>query len=179
MIYFDSKYLSERLQINPAKWKRWTREFLPPDPLGGYQSGYARQFSYRDAFRVFLGGHMVGVLRFTIPEARQILSDLESWIKKQGFFAIPARKSNADSRADHIYIYNMENGKFAYAVRTAVAHKWDGTSIHTESYTLTIIGASRDILAEARIPHARVILINTLHRLFLEAILSRNEGSTA
>ena len=136
MIYFDSKYLSQRLQINSAKWKRWTREFLPPDPLGGYQSGYARQFSYKDAFRVYLGGHLVGVLRFTIPEARQILSDLESWIKKQGFFAIPAGNSKSNSETDHIYIYNLENGKLAYAVRTVVAHQQDGASIHTETYCI-------------------------------------------
>ena len=177
MIYFDSKYLSESLQINLAKWKRWTREFLPPDPLGGYQSGYARQFSYKDAFCVFLGGHLVGVLRFTIPEARQILSDLESWIKKQGFFAIPVGNSNGYPEADHIYIYNLEQGKFAYAVRTIVAHHLDGTSMHTESYALTTIGASRDILDEAKIPHARVILIKTLYRLFLDAILPKNESS--
>lgn len=175
MIYFDSKYLSQRLQINPARWKRWTREFLPPDPLGGYQSGYARQFSYRDAFRVFLGGHLVGVLRFTIPETRQILSDLESWIKKQGFFAIPAGKSKTDSEVDHIYVYNLEHGKFAYAVRTVLGHQWDGTSIHTESYTLTTIGAPCDILAESQIPHARLIMIKTLYRLFLEAITPGSE----
>ncbi len=175
MIYFDSKYLSQRLQINPAKWKRWTREFLPPDPLGGYQSGFARQFSYGDAFRVFLGGHLVGMLKFSIPEARQILSDLESWIKKQGFFAIPAGNSNRDSKVDHIYIYNLENGKFAYAVRTVMVHQWDGASMHTECYALTTINTARDILADTQIPHARVILVRVLHRLFLEAIVPKND----
>ena len=89
MIYFKSKYLSDKLDINLAKWKRWSREFLDPDPLGGYQSGVARQFSFKDAFRVFLGGHLVGVLNFTIPQARQILIDLNRWLKKNRLYSWP------------------------------------------------------------------------------------------
>ena len=179
MIYFDSKYLSQRLNINAAKWKRWAREFLPPDPLGGYQSGYARQFSHKEAFRVFLGGHLVGVLKFTIRETRQILSDLESWMKRQGFFTIPPENSNTESEADLIYIYNLERGKFAYAIRTVMARQCDATPIHNETYALTTIGTACDMLAEAQIPHARVILIKTLHRLFLEAIAAETDNSTA
>jgi hypothetical protein len=74
------------LGINHARWKRWTREFLAPDPLGGLQSGYARQFSMREAFLVALGGHLVGFLKFSIHQARTILADLEPWLEQNGYF---------------------------------------------------------------------------------------------
>jgi hypothetical protein len=170
MIYFDSKYLSKKFNVNSAKWKRWAREFLPVDPLGGYQSGYARQFNCKDAFRVYLGGHLVSVLRFTIPEARQILADLEVWLKKQGFYAMTQECQPGASVADHIYIYNLVNNKFAYAVRTIIERQSDTANIHSERYALSIIGAASDLFAEAEIPHARVIHIKALHGLFLSAI---------
>jgi hypothetical protein len=52
--------------------------------LGGYRSGYARQYSIDDAWIVFIGGHLVAGLKFTIPEARQILKDLHQWFKAAG-----------------------------------------------------------------------------------------------
>lgn len=173
MIYFDSKYLSEHLKINQAKWKRWAREFLPPDPLGGFQSGFARQFSYKDAFRVFIGGHLVSGLKFTIPEARRILDDLEAWIRKQDFYGMPIEKQATGSQADHIYIYNTPNGKLRYAIRTVVDRRQDADDIHSEHYGLTTIGASTDMLVDTRIVHARVLLIRSLYRLFLEAVIQK------
>jgi hypothetical protein len=171
MIYFDSKYLSERLKINTARWKRWAREFLPPDPLGGFQSGYARQFSYKDAFRVFLGGNLVSVLRLTIPEARQVLIDLDDWINKQGFYSLPGDACHADERTDHIYIYDLGRGQFAYTVRSVTARSQSDTNgVCSEFFHLKRIGASTDMLTEAGTTHARVVLIRELHHRFLDAL---------
>jgi hypothetical protein len=171
MIYYDSKYLSESLHINAARWKRWAREFLPPDPLGGYQSGYARQFSCKDAFRVFLGGYLVSLLRMSIPEARQVLMDLDNWMKKQGFYALPGNTGDDDARADHVYIYDLGNGKFAYVVRTITARSQaDPKGNCSESFILKKIGAAADMLTQAGTTHARIVLIRELHRLFLEAV---------
>jgi predicted MPP superfamily phosphohydrolase len=171
MIYYDSKYLSENLKINKAKWKRWAREFLPPDPLGGYQSGYARQFSYKEAFRVFLGGYLVGVLRLTIPEARQIISDLDDWMKKQGLYAVSGNHPNTVAPIDHIYIYDFGKGKFAYAVRTITRRQQaDKAGNYCEAFVLNNIGASTDMLADPDTCHARIVLIRELHRRFFEAV---------
>jgi hypothetical protein len=171
MIYFDSKYLSESLKIKTAKWKRWAREFLPPDPLGGYQSGYARQFSYKDAFRVFLGGYLVAVLRLTIPETRQVLLDLDAWMKNQGLYSMPGDHCNAADKADHIYIYDLGRGKFAYAVRTITARpQADHSGMCSESFVLKNIGAASDMLIHAGTTHARIVLIRELYRRFLEAV---------
>ena len=82
--YFSNRELADLFSVNLAKWKRWSREFLPPDPLGGYRSGYARQYSLSDAWTVFLGGHLVAGLKFTIPEARRIMADLHPWFKQAG-----------------------------------------------------------------------------------------------
>jgi len=84
--FFTNRELSDKLGIKLAKWKRWSREFLPPDPLGGMQSGYARQYNPDQAFTVFLGGHLVADLKFSIPEANQIIQDLNKWLSDKGFF---------------------------------------------------------------------------------------------
>lgn len=171
MIYFDSKYLSKSLNINAARWKRWAREFLPPDPLGGYQSGFARQFSHKDAFRVFLGGYLVSVLRFTIPEARKVLIDLDSWMKRQGLYSLPGDLRNGAFKADHVYIYDIGVGEFAYAVRTIAAQPQADTDGNwSEQYVLKTVGASEDLLNQKGTPHARVVLIRELHRRFLDAV---------
>lgn len=85
--YFNSRQLSEKLGINLARWKRWSREFLAPDPLGGKQSGYARQFSLNEAFLVFTGGYLVGNLGLSIPEAKTILSCFSEWVVDQDLFS--------------------------------------------------------------------------------------------
>ena len=79
--FYINRELSEKLGIKLSKWKRWSREFLPPDPLGGLQSGYARQYTLDQAFIVFLGGHLVADLHFSIPETKQIIEELGPWIK--------------------------------------------------------------------------------------------------
>ena len=84
--FYTNKELSKKFNVNLARWKRWSREFLPPDPLGGLQSGYARQYNPDEAFTVFLGGHLVGDLKFSIPETKQILVDLHQWLVDHDFY---------------------------------------------------------------------------------------------
>ena len=151
MIYLNSKYLSKKLEINLAKWKRWAREFLDPDPLGGYQSGFARQFSYKDSFRVYLGGHLVGALKFTIPEARQILHDLDGWLKKNKLYTWPLPEASFRKRPNHIYIYQFSAGAFGYAVRTLAEPRRDSAeTLQTETYALELIGLIPDDLGAGR-----------------------------
>jgi hypothetical protein len=85
--FFSNRELSAGLSIPLARWKRWSREFLPPDPLGGLQSGVTRQFSVDEAMIVFLGGHLVAELKTSVPDARQILQDLTPCFRDIGLFA--------------------------------------------------------------------------------------------
>lgn len=172
MIYFNSKYLSERLQINLAKWKRWSREFLDPDPLGGYRSGVARQFSFRDAFRVFLGGHLVGVLNFTIPQASGVLMDLNPWFKENQFYTWPIAPGALPEKSRRcIYIYEQGAGRYGYAIRSIVlGDNPRSGGLHEEVYTLELVGWSKQTYAAERFTHARMIDADALHRYFLHRI---------
>lgn len=172
MIYFKSKYLAEKLHIPLSRWKRWSREFLDPDPLGGYQSGFARQFSFRDAFRVFLGGHLVGVLKFTIPQSRQILIDLNSWLQENQLYTWPiAHDTPLKETRRWIYIFEPGADRYGYAVRSIVPPdhpRPDG--LQEEAYTLELVGLSWEAFATERFTHARMIDVDALHHYFLHRI---------
>lgn len=94
-LFYQNRELAKRFNIPLNRWKRWSREFLPPDPLGGLQSGYARQYRLRDAFIVYLGGFLVSRVGFSIPEARKILQDLNGWLQKN---IIEGYASGSDER---------------------------------------------------------------------------------
>ena len=94
--FYTNKELSKKFDVNLARWKRWSREFLAPDPLGGLQSGYARQYNPDEAFTVALGGHLVGDMKFSIPEAKQILFDLHQWLVDHRFYFYVYKSSESD-----------------------------------------------------------------------------------
>lgn len=102
--FYNNRELARKFCINMAKWKRWSREFLPPDPLGGIQSGYARQYHPDQVFAVYLGGYLVAHLKFTIPEAKKILADLQKWLRAHGFCF-------NGSKTDYKTSINEERGK--------------------------------------------------------------------
>lgn len=121
---FQSRELARRLDINLARWKRWSREFLPPDPLAGIQSGYARQYYLDDAFRVYLGGYLVSHLHLAVPEARGVLADLTPWMKGEGLcFDLRGQLKNGQgASACEILLQKVPAG-FAYRVRQCLARR--------------------------------------------------------
>lgn len=64
--------------------KRWSREFLPPDPSAGRQQGRARRLSLDDAFHVYLAGYIVSDVRLSIADAKRIITDLKDWLLSKG-----------------------------------------------------------------------------------------------
>lgn len=123
--FYSNRELSERLATKLSKWKRWSREFLPPDPLGGMQSGYARQYAIDQAFTVFLGGYLVAELHFSIPEAKQIVQELGPWIKshKTAFVGITTETPLKDTQ---VYIFKQlssssERAAFAYLEKKSLS----------------------------------------------------------
>ena len=151
--FFTNREASKRLNINLSKWKRWSREFLPPDPLGGMQSGFARQYSPDGAFTVYLGGHLVADLKFTIPEARQILTDLHEWFAEKGFYFDARSNATANQGVDPLikkYIIFIEREKapgdaidFMYTIRGIISNEpdnYNGFDIMKELYVETSIG---------------------------------------
>jgi hypothetical protein len=121
VIYYNNREISISLKINLSRWKRWSREFLPPDPLGGLQSGYARQYSMREAFQVALGGHLVGFMKFSVHQARTILTDLEPWLEKNGFFQWNPRMLQGSEDEDRRRGYGIHIQKTTLTGRTQEA----------------------------------------------------------
>lgn len=78
---FTYRELSDKLNINLAKLKRWGREFLPPDPMAGQSQGVARILTIDEAFILFVSGHLVSGLKYSIPETKIIMELLLPYLK--------------------------------------------------------------------------------------------------
>jgi len=183
IIFYGNRELSEKLGINLAKWKRWSRELLPPDPLGGLQSGYARQYNPADAFTVYLGGHLIADLKYTIPECKQILVDLHDWLVLQGFFFDPIQPvKNTDFhqmiQAYQIFIQqDTEPAKglcgFHYLIRGIISTEqaeYKGFSVNHEIQYETNISEGHTFPPPYMWHHAKLLNISAVHTCFLTSL---------
>jgi hypothetical protein len=161
MIYFKSRYISDALDIKLAKWKRWVREFLPPDPLSGRQSGYARNFNIRDAFHVYLAGYLVGTVGFSVAQARQIMSDLEPSLKRRGYHVLHPRGMSDDRNVFWVLIHRRSEGGFGYFEGP---HKDTAPSMTAAWQPLSQFLSAGDFL------DARIIAVHRLYRYFLDRL---------
>lgn len=172
MLFYKNKELSNILLINLPKWKRWVREFLPPDPLGGLQSGYARQLNLKETFKVYLGGYLVSELKFSLPEARVIISDLSPWLRGHGFHSLHLDQlaEATNSSLQHIiFIYNNPKNGFAYTIREIIHHKnIDNGSGRLEKFAQIVIRNDEDLLINGIVTGARVLSITNLVRRFIK-----------
>ncbi len=164
------------LKINLARWKRWSRYFLPPDPLGGRQSGYARQYMVRDVIKVSLGGHLISHLKFSVQEAVAILRDLESWMDGSGFYDNNAIKKNSLCCGYRIYIQvsNQEdfNLMFCYMIRKTLSDtlESDGkTPRRCEVYAPFFINPEEDQKKDFfASPFIRILNISAFYKSIIE-----------
>jgi len=182
MIKFrTNKEISQIFSINLAKWKRWSREFLPPDPLGGLQSGYARQYNLDEAFTVYLGGHLVGDLKFTIPEARQILHDLHRWLVDHDFYfdfsgtANPLNQSEPPVQNYQIAIISTnipaaDLTGLSYRSKAIISSdsvEFNGLPMQQERFIESWVRAPDSAAAPLHVESYRVLNISVLRRAFL------------
>ena len=99
--------LSDKLHIPLTKFRRWTKEFLRPDPKARRRSGYTRGLTNNEGFIVFLGGHMVSDLGFSFADARRFIQYLMPWIQQNGLLPeIPAntRRTGIDRQVKLGYV---------------------------------------------------------------------------
>lgn len=183
MIKFrTSKEISQIFDINLAKWKRWSREFLPPDPLGGLQSGYARQYHLDEVFTVYLGGHLVADLKFTIPEAKQTLDDLHQWLVDHDFYfdfsgaASPAKDQSIQPVQDYqitIISTNNSAGSLSglnYRLKAIVSSdlvEFNGVPMQQQRFIETWLKKPANEAAALDIASYRVLNISVLRQIFL------------
>ncbi|MBT8373209.1 MAG: hypothetical protein KJO34_19750 [Deltaproteobacteria bacterium] len=188
--FYTNKQLSQKFNLNIAKWKRWSREFLPPDPLGGLQSGFARQYNQNQAFTVFLGGHLVSDLKFTIPETKDILNDLNQWLLDYDFYFnfSSARKPGETSvpRAKSYQIAIIRNdisdasvGAFSYVARGALEDEstdFQGVRVCQERFVISSIGPGKSEIALVFAESHRVLGITALHKNFIARLQGAETG---
>ena len=181
--FFTNRELSDRLGIKLSKWKRWSREFLPPDPLGGMQSGYARQYHPDQAFTVFLGGHLVADLKFSIPEANQIIQDLNKWLSEKGFFFDPGGHSVFDNGLDalikkYIIFIRREKGpdkrfQFIYTARGVISNEpvqYKGFEIMKKLYVETSVNQGPEKPSEMDMNVVKTLYITGILTDFVDVI---------
>ncbi|MFC1811819.1 hypothetical protein ACFL03_03950 [Thermodesulfobacteriota bacterium] len=191
--FYTNRELSQKLEINLAKWKRWSREFLPPDPLGGLQSGYARQFNPNEAFAVYLGGHLVADLKFTIPEAKTILQDLKGWLVARGFqFDTKGNsepKEGVESLVKRYRIFIIryqgapENEKdLCYNIRGLISNRsveHMGFQVMEERYFETSIGRQTVDIESMSTDSVKVLNINGVLERFIDKLQQGRENYQA
>jgi hypothetical protein len=148
------------------------------------QSGYTRQYSIDDAFKVFLGGHLVSTLKYTIPEAKKILHDLQKWLAGVGIYQNSGsdRINNAGPRtAVQRYIIFIRpqssvSGQpisFLYNIRgiiadTTVQHK--AILVRQERYIETLIPPRENERAVSKALGMKMLNITAVLQLFVECL---------
>jgi hypothetical protein len=83
---FRISEFADLLDIPHTKAKRYTREFLGPDPEATIQSGRTRSLTLQQTFIVYSGAHLVSGQNFTVYEAKLIIGNLQPWLTKLGLF---------------------------------------------------------------------------------------------
>jgi len=167
--YYTNRELSDKFCINLAKLKRWSREFLTPDPLGGMQSGYPRQYTTDDAFILFLSGHLVGGLNISIPFTKQIIKDLKDWFDRNGFMFNPTSGSCAGHGIENLIseqIITIFPGKndnaFNYHIRGVITKRpvnHHGFDVIEERYVETWISPNNDTLTDYEMRGVKIVFI--------------------
>ena len=181
--FYTNRDLSKLLDINLSKWKRWSREFLPPDPLGGMQSGYARQYHPDQAFTVFLGGHLVSDLKFSIPEARQLMADLKPWLFDKGFFFAPKGYTVSQKGIDvliqrYVIFIRREKGtenrfKFVYKIRGIISNEpvlHKGFDVMKKLYVETTLNGGSEKAIEGNMNVVKILNITGILNVFVDAV---------
>ena len=92
---FTSTELAEKLEVNPTRWKRWSREFIGKDDKAGMRCGYTRKYSYDEALRVYFGSYLLTQVKMSVEEVKTVLGSIMNWLKK---------KKGSDVKEWHIYI---------------------------------------------------------------------------
>jgi hypothetical protein len=184
--FYTNKELASQLKINLARWKRWSREFLPPDPLGGLQSGYARQYNPDDAFTIYIGGHLVGELKFSIPEAREILEDLNLWLTENNFYFSFSKTDRTKTLWPHpveyyqiiIIRHHDANGRHCghvYLVRGFISVEFEnhhGMQLRKEYVIESAINPQLREYTPIDVESHRVLNISVLRKNFLNSLSS-------
>jgi hypothetical protein len=182
---FTSKQASLSFRVKLATWKRWSREFLPPDRKAGMRCGRTRLFSPDQAFEVYLGAHLVSFLRYSIPEAREIIAGLRTWLRKNTVYPeISDANPEAVRRMKQlqVIIHQKDDGAFRCESKRTVRVKPGmerGTNLVEEVYEQEWLpGATVEDMMRIKFVNFRVLEIGKVRESFDQALENgRNQAS--
>jgi hypothetical protein len=169
----NARQASALFRVKLATWKRWSREFLPPDRKARMRSGQTRFFSLDQAFEVFLGAHLISFLRYSIPEAKDIIGVLKAWLRKNGVYPQATDVSSETSRRMkqlQIIIHQKDDGTFCCESKHIVSVKpsiGQRVNIVEEIYEQEWLpGATVEDMLRIRFVNFRVLEISKVRESF-------------
>lgn len=183
--FYSNRELAQKFSVNLAKWKRWSREFLPPDPLGGLQSGFARQYNLKDAFRVYLAGFLVSELKYSIPAAKEIVDKLTAWLESKKFLANhdliwqDTKNAAVPIECYKVIISQRRSAKdtsrveFDYQIREIISNTsdlYEGMPIRVERYVETLIHPSDDSAARTEAGSSQILNLSDIIEYFMNCL---------
>ncbi len=181
----NARQASSLFQVKLATWKRWSREFLPPDRKARMRSGQMRLFSLDQAFEVFLGAHLVSFLRYSIPEAREIMGVLRSWLRKNSVYpetSVADPEALRRMRRLQVIIHQRDDGTFSCESKNIVSVKpfvGQRSNIIEEVYEQEWLpGATVDDMLRFRFVNFRVLEVGKV-RGFFDRALESGKGQEA
>ena len=130
---------------------------------------------------MFLGGHLVGELKFAIPEARQILHDWHDWLVAHRFYsdytgsAPSTTENSATVQYYQIAICRSSDGNtgdtgFFYIIWVVIADERindHGNRIHQKRFIQSSINSGENAVGLNEIASYRVLNISLLRNRFL------------
>lgn len=110
--YLTARDLSQRFNVPLDTIKRWSREFLPPDPTAGRRAGRARLFDLDEALILKLARYFIRNEGYSISDSRQILNDLKPWFLATGLFPSRIGPNGLKNMFYELYIQKKNHEDF-------------------------------------------------------------------
>lgn len=172
---FSNRQIASILGETQTKARRWAKEFLPPDPDKGLRSGRTRRHSLNEVFSVYVGGHLVSKMDFSVLEAKTILKDLAVWMEREGLYPEKTSKyAPKDHGADNLKIARYDIHimlttiplAFSYECRGLIREQRSRNDVVSSEYIVdSFFGAGQPVQLSPVIDHVRILPISgLLHR---------------
>ena len=161
-VEITNRDIKEATGFSLRQTQRYATAFLKSDPSAGQHSGRRRHYSFNQAVKLRIGGHLIVKHRFTTREAQQILSDIFLWLEEKNWLPAayfdfkPLRNTpgyfinwenvNYPDLEIHVGVYNRQ---FGYTVKEFLDRREDPDpeiargEIFTEVYRSHRFGDSR------------------------------------
>lgn len=178
---FSKRQIASVLGEAQTKIRRWAKEFLPPDPDKGLRSGKTRRHGLNEVFTVYLGGHLVTKMNFSVLEAKTILKDLAHWMEREGLYPEKTLKYAPKDRGEgsaiitrydiHIMPTTIPR-TFCYEFRGIIREQRNtNDTVRSEYVVDSFFGAGQPVQTDLIINHVRILRISSLLDCF-KTILS-------